>query len=270
MHNSTSPKVAVQWLYKMKQTISTILTFMILISCQNNVQENKKVDSINYSDSTSIEQPNSKTMVQKPKAKKVVECDTLPEDNASKNRIKLNYTDSNGLKQGEWITNGYKGKVVKIETFHNDTLNGYWFNWDGMQEDGYYVKGKKHGFFRVYYGDKSEQKVMQLKFLQNDKIMWFACPAADSRSAIPQKGFHTELDSVLIEAPHYNHSIWYRGLFINNSPVGKHYICDTNERLLATTNYTDSTVLFTKHASKEFIDLTKMVAVGWELIEYEN
>ena len=29
---------------------------MILISCQNNVQENKKVDSINYSDSASIEQ----------------------------------------------------------------------------------------------------------------------------------------------------------------------------------------------------------------------
>lgn len=216
------------------------------------------------------EQPSSRPIVQKTSVKKVVEADTLPVDSASKDSAskastKLNYIDSNGLKQGKWITKGYKEKVVKIETFHNDTLNGYWFNWDGMQEDGYYVKGKKHGFFRVYYGDKSEQNVMQLRFLQNDKVIWFAHPAADSRSAIPHKGFHTELDSILIEAPHYNDSIWYRGLFINNTPVGEHYVYDKNERLLSITNYTDSTVLFTKEASKQFIDLTKMVASHWEL-----
>ncbi len=176
----------------------------------------------------------------------------------------LNYVDPNGLKQGKWITRGYKNKIIKIETFENDTLNGYWFNWDGMQEVGSYKGGKKNGFFRVHYEDRFSKNILQLKLYRDDSLLWSACPAADSRSAVPHKGFHTELDSIFIEAPHYNHSLWYKGLFLHASPVGKHYIYDINERLLATTNYTDSTVLFTEHASKEFIDLTKMVAVQWK------
>jgi antitoxin component YwqK of YwqJK toxin-antitoxin module len=175
----------------------------------------------------------------------------------------INITDSNDLKQGKWITKGYKNKVVKIETYKNDTLNGYWFNWEGMQEDGKYLNGKKDGYFRVYYGDKSKQEVMHLKRYQKDSLIWSACPAADSKSAIPLKGFDTNMDSILIQAPYVNGELWYKGLFIANKAKGIHSIFDRKGRLLARTNYADSTVTFTKHASDQFIETTKNSSNGW-------
>ncbi|PHR46532.1 MAG: hypothetical protein COA32_10330 [Fluviicola sp.] len=178
---------------------------------------------------------------------------------------RINYIDSNNLKQGKWITKGYKNKVVKIETFKNDTLNGYWFNWDGMQEDGNYSKGKKDGYFRVYYGDRSELVVMQLKYIANDSIIWSGAPAADSESAFPVKGFKVYKDSVLVKAPHVNGELWYKGLFIENEPKGIHSIFDRNGKLLARMNYKDSTVRFTNQANDEFIETSKMMSRGWDL-----
>lgn len=181
------------------------------------------------------------------------------------NEEKLNQVDENNLKQGTWVTRGYKDRVVRIENFVNDTLHGYWFNWEGMQEEGYYNMGKKDGFFRVFYGNKSDSIVMSINLIGQDIKLWYGLPAADSETAIPHKGFSVLIDSMFVEAPHINGRIWYKGLFVNNTPKGKHEVFNKKGQLVADVNYDDSTILFSKHADQSFIDKTSIVSYQFRI-----
>lgn len=126
------------------------------------------------------------------------------------NDVSINYTDSNGLKQGKWIRK-YKGKIVEVSHYKNDTLHGDYADLDGIIEEGYYHMGELDSLYFVFYGDGSSCMVV-FKY-QNGKHIWSACPASGKKSLIPLKWFEIFVDSAFINAPYANGQIWYEGNF---------------------------------------------------------
>lgn len=132
-----------------------------------------------------------------------------------------------------------KDSIVKKET----TLrNGYFFENKGIERDGYYVDGKKHGIFRTYYS-KKEGKVMLVSLYQNDSSIWNAHPAADIRFLIPIKEMNTSSDSTLIRAPHFNGNLWYEGHYNGRFPYGIHRIYHLNGKLRGIVNYKNDSII---------------------------
>lgn len=126
----------------------------------------------------------------------------------------INFTDSNGLKQGKWIKK-WRGKIVNIEHYKDNLLHGYYAYYiDGnvLVCDGNYVNGKREGLFFSYYDYKSKLIGME-SFYKNDTSIWFGFPAADGNKLVPIKGFGIHKDSVFIQAPDYDGKIWYEGTF---------------------------------------------------------
>lgn len=131
----------------------------------------------------------------------------------------LNYVDEQGWKQGPHIAKNEWGKVILEATYKNDTIVGYYRYWDGMQKDGYYENGKKHGNFNWYYNNGS---ILLISHWEHDSIIWHAPYIANQFQGYPVKDLTMEVDSVYVEVPHPNGKIWYRGLFVNNKEVGIH------------------------------------------------
>jgi antitoxin component YwqK of YwqJK toxin-antitoxin module len=155
-----------------------------------------------------------------------------------------NINKLNGLKQGEIIVRSQNNKIISILNYLNDTLNGYYFNWEGMQEDGFYNKGKKDGYFRTYYGEKEDESVLLLSYYKNNELIWQAHPASDEKYIMNPKGFKSPYDSMYIKAPRINGNIWYEGLFINDKETGKHIIYKKEGDIYAIADYETSRVYF--------------------------
>lgn len=156
----------------------------------------------------------------------------------------LNYTDSNNLRQGKWIEKGYKDRVISIKHYKDDILNGYFFEFKGMERDGYYSNGKRNGFFRTYYDKIKDDKVMLLTLYENDSILWHTHPAADKDYLIPIKGIRVFKDSIYVSAPHTNGKTWYEGLFINGKYKGVHKIHSENGKPKATVDHDNKIITF--------------------------
>ena len=156
----------------------------------------------------------------------------------------LNYTDSNNLRQGKWIEKGYKDRVITIKHYKDDILDGYYYEFKGMQKDGYYSNGKRNGFFRTYYDNIEDKKVMLLTLYENDSLLWQTHPAADKDYLIPIKGIRVFKDSIYVSAPHTNGKIWYEGLFINGKSKGVHKIHLENGIPKATVDYDNKIITF--------------------------
>lgn len=171
------------------------------------------------------------------------EPDTIKSTDTDSVKKISNITDKHGFKQGTWIKKNWKGVIISIENYTNDTLNGYWYSWNGMQREGRYKNGKREGYFRTYYGDMKDEKVMSVEFYLNDTLEWIGFPAADEKHIIPNKGFGIRDDSTYVKAPYLNGNIWYEGLFIKyGTPVGIHKVFRRNGKLKAIVNYSDSTI----------------------------
>jgi len=120
--------------------------------------------------------------------------------------------------------------------------NGYFVEGDGMISDGHYINGKKEGIWRTYY-NFSIGKVLSVSYFEKGEGFWSAYPSADMYRILPIKGMYVKYDSTLIEAPHINGSIWYRGHFKDShTPYGKHEVFYPNGRLRASFNYDTDTI----------------------------
>lgn len=146
-----------------------------------------------------------------------------------------NFYDANHLKQGVWDFIENK-KIKGYQTFKNDTLHGpsrHWNNYPEQIITQEFYKGIEHGL-RKYFDEKS--LTMVVKFSMG-KQLWTAFPSVDARFPKPVKGGHVALDSVYIECPYANDTIWYRGLYLNHKPVGIHKMYFPNGRPRFEYNY---------------------------------
>lgn len=150
--------------------------------------------------------------------------------------VQRNYRDQNGLKQGIWDFKE-NGHLKGFETYTNDTLDGafrHWINYPGGIYEGSYKKGLKNGICKTYENDTI--LVMVHKYRQGESL-WAGYPSVDNHFDAPVKGFDIESDSVLIECPYSNDTIWYKGVFIKKEPVGIHRMYYPNGRLKFVHNY---------------------------------
>jgi antitoxin component YwqK of YwqJK toxin-antitoxin module len=201
----------------------------ILLGCSNSNSNNDKTSNLErLNDNKENESIDSNTISSRYTNDTVLEINNIQE---------VNKTDTNGLKQGVWKTKGWKDKIINISNYVNDTLNGYYFDWNGGQMDGYYLNGKKNGFFRHYYGDIKDESVLTIHLYEMDSLIWTGFPASDQMYLVNVKGFHSNLDSVFLEVPYTNGKIWYRGALVNNQEVGLHSVYSKNGQLLATVDY---------------------------------
>ena len=161
---------------------------------------------------------------------------------------------TNELKQGEIIIKDNKGNIKSIENYKNDTLNGYFFKWKGMQKDGFYKMGKKDGLFRTYYGKKEDEKVLSVSLYKNDTLIWTAFPASDEKYICNPKGFQSDFDTIYIRVPRPDNTLWYEGLFINNKEVGKHLIYKKNGELYAIADYDKELIYYYNNDTISFKD----------------
>jgi antitoxin component YwqK of YwqJK toxin-antitoxin module len=231
---------------KFTDLIKFIILPLILISCENNYSEPIIPESNIEGEIISVNEK---------------EPSKVKDSSITINEIKEELLNTNQLKQGEIIKRNHQGKIKSIENYKNDTLNGYFFKWEGMQRDGFYKMGKKDGFFRTYYGKKEEGNVMLVSFFRNDTLMWNACPASDEQYIYNPKGFHSPFDSIYIEVPRPDGTIWYEGLFIKNQETGKHKINNKNGELYAIADYEKNLVYF---ADKDTVSLKEY---GFKKIE---
>lgn len=159
----------------------------------------------------------------------------------------INFTDSNGLKQGQWIRK-WKGKLVEKYTYVNDTLNGHYETDHG---EGYYVNGQKDGFQFSYYGEK--ESILMVNFYTDGNHIWGGFPAAGRDFVIPLKDFHISVDSTYVKAPYINGQTWYEGRFcllpdsLNNGRLlphryGVHKVYHMNGNLKAIVDYNKETI----------------------------
>ncbi len=165
---------------------------------------------------------------------------------------KINHIDSNGLKQGMWISRSNKNRIKHIETFLNDTLNGYWFEEsNGFQKEGYYEKGLKQGYFWCYRlnhnrFNKSAYNfnIYQEFFYKNDTISWMALPEKEMGYLVPLDDYITSnLDSVYAKGVYRNGSVWFEGAYINKNHVGIHRVYFPNGKLHGEIDYDKNTVI---------------------------
>ena len=146
-----------------------------------------------------------------------------PEDNIISDTTKVtkkNMYDMNHHKQGTWDIKK-NGKIKGFETYKNDTLDGpyrEWINYPGQIITGQYKMWLQHGLQKHFENDSV--LVMITKYNLGEKL-WtgFLGNAGYPR---PPKDFHIHRDSLLVECPYSNDTLWYRGPFINKKPVGVH------------------------------------------------
>jgi hypothetical protein len=151
-----------------------------------------------------------------------------------------NFYDANHLKQGIWDFVENK-KIKGYQTFKNDTLHGpsrHWINYPEQIIAQEYYKGIEHGL-RKYFDEKSLTMVVKFDM---GKQLWSAFPSVDARFPKPVKGGHAALDSVYIECPYANDTIWYRGLYLKHKPVGIHKMYFPNGRPRFEYNYSNSKI----------------------------
>ncbi len=161
-------------------------------------------DSNNSKSSVNIDSLLTKT------SKKIIDSTTTK----PKQKETLNFTDSNGLKQGKWVKK-WKGKIVNVEHYKDNLLHGYYaYYLDGnvLTYDGNYVNGKREGLFFAYYDYKSKSIMMEV-YYKNGIRIWGGFPACDKDRLVPLKGFEINRDTVFIQAPDYDGKIWYEGNF---------------------------------------------------------
>mgnify|MGYP000706120236 CR=1 FL=1 len=194
------------------------------------------------------------------------EVATLPLNSDSLRKKKefhsrFNFTDSDGLKQGIWITKGWKNSISSFETFVNDTLHGYWNDRSsGLHQQGYYEHGKKNGYFwrlRTSIDLRKKSKyytnIYQEFFYKNDSLLWAMSPETDMGSLIPIRGLTSTLDSVYAIATYLDGSIWYEGACVNNEWIGLHKIYFPNGELHGTVDH-DKDLVIEYDSLGNFID----------------
>lgn len=164
----------------------------------------------------------------------------------------VNYTDTNGWKQGKWIRK-WKGHILEINNYVNDTLHGMQQYLDGWcPTEIYYEKGKREGFKYIYSSHKKECIGMILYF-ENDSCIWSGFPCIGRMMYVPDKDFHIYRDTVFIEAPYINRNLWYEGHFclkpdsVNDGRLmphryGIHKIYHLNGNIRGIIDYTKKTV----------------------------
>lgn len=156
-----------------------------------------------------------------------------------------NLVDANGMKQGTW-TRYWRGTLVEIKTYKNDTLEGYYMNHEYMPTEGQYKKGKKEGVFYSYY-DNKKTKILSINFYQNGIYTWTAFYTS---ALVPEKPFHINKGTVEVKVPHKNNKTWYLGTFVKTRnykgrifrqdrtfPIGIHYIYFASGQLSGVVDY---------------------------------
>lgn len=171
-----------------------------------------------------------------------VVLDSLPE--------RTNHIDTNGLRQGKWIRK-WKGHIIDIKNYKNDTLHGLYQHLDGIPYEVNYVMGKKEGFSYSYY--LNPKRILMVNYYENDSNIWGGFPAANENFLTPVKHFRTNRDSIYIRAPYENGSLWYEGYFclrpsemnmgrLMTYCYGEHRIYHRNGRLRGIVDYTNESI----------------------------
>lgn len=149
----------------------------------------------------------------------------------------LNFTDTNGLKQGVWEVRGWKNRLLSRVFYVNDIPHGPYILNDNYYKVGTYNHGKKQGVERWTYTLDIPDNDLVVLYFEDDSMLWQAHPMADAGQLIPVKGIRTFTDSVLVNVPFYNGQTWYRGLYIKDKPKGIHKIYYPNGALQGWVNY---------------------------------
>jgi len=239
--------------------------FLIFFGCQNDNIKNQEIKEFNKAYNPN--DPEELTTLHQHDSIKMYGSWPLLKESVN-SRIKNNFDStqksviSKTLKQGEIITRNQDNSIVAIKNYANDTLDGYYFSYEGMQKDGFYRKGKKDGYFRTYYDDKKDEKVMLIAHYKHDTLMWYAHPASDEQYIYNPKGFDSPFDSIYIKVPFVNGEIWYEGLFINNKEVGLHTIYKKAGGIYAIADYHKSLVYFPDNS-----DTLSLTECGYKKIE---
>lgn len=158
----------------------------------------------------------------------------------------INYTDSNGWKQGKWILRGWKNEIIEIKTYKNDTLHGLYQKLNGTPSDEKYIMGKREGYQYTYY--KNPTRLLSVSYYENDSSIWTGFPAANESILTPVKHFQSTRDSIFIRAPYENGKTWYEGSFclkpskLNNGRImtysyGLHKMYFRNGKLKGVVDY---------------------------------
>ncbi|CAN5308209.1 hypothetical protein BH09BAC5_BH09BAC5_15360 [soil metagenome] len=145
----------------------------------------------------------------------------------------LNSKDAKGRRQGKW-DHYWNGNITGFDTYKDNKLDGpysYWTASPGQMNEGQYKKGLRVGLQRYYYKNGEYKGVIAF---DNDSILWYGFPTADMYYDEPIKGFGIYSDSIFVECPYRNGTIWYKGLFVNKKPTGIHkmYYPNGNIRFL--------------------------------------
>ena len=218
----------------MIKSLIFILTFIILTSCNSESAKKSSDISTQLNDSyvTTIDSTSGLKV-------KIDYSDSI------------NYTDSNGWKQGKWIIRGWKDKIVEIKTYKNDTLHGLSQKLNGTPHDGNYAMGKREGYQYAYY--ENPTRLLSISYYENDSIIWIGFPAANEDFLTPIKHFHSTKDSIFISAPYENGKTWYEGFFclkpskLNNGRImtycyGLHKMYYRNGKTKGVVDYDNETI----------------------------
>jgi antitoxin component YwqK of YwqJK toxin-antitoxin module len=155
--------------------------------------------------------------------------------------IQKNILDSNNQKQGVWdiVKNN---KIQGFQTYKNDTLNGPYrkspTNYPGQIEIGNFLSGLENGPIKYYEKDTQLSSVINFRL---GKKLWMGF-LGNSSYPKPPKGFLIFVDSIFVECPYSNDTIWYKGLFLNKKPVGIHKMFYENGHLKFEYNYSNKKI----------------------------
>lgn len=159
----------------------------------------------------------------------------------------INFTDSNGWKQGQWIR-WSKGKLVENYMYKNDTLNGHYVTEKG---EGYYKNGRMDGYQFSYLRDRED--IQMVNFYIDGVHIWGGFPSEGQKFVVPVKEFHISVDSTYVVCPNIYGSTWYEGSFcllpdsLNNGRLlphryGIHRVYHNNGNLKAIVDYDEETI----------------------------
>lgn len=159
----------------------------------------------------------------------------------------VNFVDSNGLKQGQWVKK-WKGKLIEKYTYVDHVLHG---DYETEHGKGYFENGKMEGLQYTYYGDK--KGIMMVTYCEKGERIWSGFPLANRDFLIPVKDFHIYRDSIEVKAPYMNGQTWYEGNFCllpdrkNNNRYmpyryGVHKVYHMNGKVKGIVDYSKQTV----------------------------
>ena len=189
-----------------------------------------------------------------------VKSDSIVE-NTQFNEEEYNLKDSQGRKQGKWITM-LNGKPWKIEFYKDNKLHGqcfnFWANGEVMRME--YEHGKRHGYYLHYQPDSTVARFVV--YYQNDTAIWHGFPSELALYFIPIKGFSSEIDSVYVKVPYVSGNLMYEGWVKNNKnnqtvPIREHKVYFESGKLQAKIDYALDTMII--YNSKEEIQKTSKI-----------